>query len=88
MYIYEKNTLDAWVASQGAVCPVTNEQLMTDTCVSDDALRMEIESFFSRPNPNNGQNNLNPNGQLMKHDGYISNGDQGVAENDGGVASY
>jgi hypothetical protein len=43
--VYERATIELWLATRGAVCPITNEPLVSSDLISDDELRTRIKRY-------------------------------------------
>lgn len=43
--VYERATIELWLGTRGAVCPITNEPLEKSDLVSEDELRTRIKRY-------------------------------------------
>lgn len=43
--VYERATIELWLGTRGAVCPITNEPLEKSELVPDDDLRTRIKRY-------------------------------------------
>ncbi len=43
--VYERATIELWLSTRGAVCPITNEPLEKSELVADDDLRTRIKRY-------------------------------------------
>lgn len=43
--VFELTTIDLWLSTRGAVCPITNTQLQREDLVPEDDLRNRIKRY-------------------------------------------